>query len=183
MSMKKTIFACFSLLLFVFINATHAGLYKGLDADGNISYSDTPFENAEKITPPPISVIEPQKVPAADDENEDEKDSKQKETRYKKLKISSPKHQQTIWNTPDLTVAVQITPALDIKQGHRIWLLMDGKALVKRSKSTLMQITRADRGQHDLQVQVRNKSGKILKSSRKIIVHIKNSVIPRPSPR
>jgi len=158
--MKKIYDKVLITLIAVYSFSAFAGLYKGLDKDGSVSYSDTPFENAEKMTPPPITIIDAPK-------------------KASKFKISAPTNGQTIWNTPDLTVSVSMTPPLDTEQGHTIWLLMDGKALVKKSRTMLMQIGRADRGEHKLQTQVRNKQGKIIKRSKPITVHIKHSVVPR----
>ncbi len=159
----------------------NAGLYKGLDTEGNVVYSDKPFENSEQMTPPPITVVDAPKVIAK--EAVEEIDEKPPETRYTHLSIKSPENNQTIWNEPALMVSLSLKPALDIEQGHRTWLIMDGKPLVKNSQSLTLPIGRADRGQHQLQAQVRNNKGKILKSSNSIQIHIKNSVVPVKAPR
>jgi hypothetical protein len=86
---------------------------------------------------------------------------------------------QTIWNEPNLMVSLKLTPDLNISEGHTTWLLMDGKPIVKNSQSLLLQIGRSDRGQHTLQAQVRNKKGKIIKQTKPVTVHIKNSVVKR----
>jgi len=44
-----------SVTLFAF--TASAQLYKGLDEDGHVVYSDQPFENSEKFTPASLSVI------------------------------------------------------------------------------------------------------------------------------
>jgi len=180
----KILIQRFLVLLITFTCSAHASLYKGLDEEGNVTYSDTPFENAEKMTPPPITVLDaPKKAPAAAPKAEKEGSDKVVETTYKNFKISAPKNGQTIWNVPDLTVAVQMTPSLNTEQGHTVWLLMDGKILAKNSRSMLMQIGRADRGQHKLQAQIRNKKGKVINKSKSITIHIKNTVVTRPAPR
>ena len=170
------------LLLCAF--SASAGLYKGLDEEGNVTYSDTPFENSEMMTPPPITVIEMPKAPtkaapAEDADTAAEKPENTEVAKYTEFKITAPTNGQTIWNAVDLSVAVKMTPTLDAKHGHTVWLFMDGKPLVKKSRSPLMQIGRADRGEHKLQAQVRNKKGKVLKTSKAITVHIKNTVVPR----
>ena len=100
------------------------------------------------------------------------------ETSYTKFKITAPKNDQTIWNNPDLIVSLQLTPALDTAAGHTTWLLMDGKPLIKKSRSLLLPIGRADRGEHSLQAQVRNKKGKIIKRTKKVTVHLMYTVVP-----
>ncbi len=160
----------------------NAGLYKGLDEEGNVVYADKPFADSEKFTPPPITVMDAPKVLPKEEVSKDEEE-KIVETKYSNFKIASPANDETIWNAPQLTVSLQIKPALDVKQGHTTWLLMNGKVIVKNNQSTALQIGRSDRGSHKIQAQIRNKKGKILKSTRAITIHIKNTVLPRKSPR
>ncbi len=172
--MKNTILKSLLTTLFLFTLTSHAGFYKGLDEEGNVLYSDAPFENAEKITPPPITVIDAPKVKPKPEVVEEEK---QAETKYKKFSITAPKNDQTIWNEPALTVSLQLSPALATAEGHNIWLMMDGKPLVKKSQSLSLQIGRADRGEHKLQAQIRNKKGKIIKRTKTVTVYIQNTVV------
>lgn len=179
--MKYTIFTGLLLTAFLFSASAIAGLYKGLDEEGNVIYSDKPFDNSEQFTPPPLTIVDAPKVPVKEEPAVEEE--KPAETKYTTLSIAAPKDGQTIWNEPDLMVALKLSPALSTAEGHTAWLLMDGKPLVKKSQSLLMQIGRSDRGTHTLQAQVRNKKGKILKSSKAITVYIKNTVVPRNQPR
>ena len=173
--MKNTLLK--SLLITLIFNFTvHAGLYKGLDDEGNVVYSDQPFDNAQKFTPPSLSVVN---TPKAEIKKEVIEEEKTAEFKYTDFDIVSPKDNQTIWNEPDLGVTVQLKPALNTAEGHNIWLLMNGKPLVKNSQSLLLSIGRADRGAHQLQAQVRDEAGKIVVRTRTIIVHIKNTVVSR----
>ena len=174
--MKKTIFKSFLVPFLVYAVAANAGLYKGLDDEGNVVYSDKPFDNAQKFTPPSLTIMDAPKAEAKKEALEEEKPA---EFKYTDFDIVSPKDNQTIWNEPDLGVSVQLKPALNTAEGHNIWLLMDGKPLVKNSQSMLLPIGRADRGAHQLQAQVRDKTGKIVVRTRTIIVHIKNTVVSR----
>ena len=76
-------------------------------------------------------------------------------------------------------VSLKLSPTLSTTEGHTIWLLMDGKPIVKNSQSLLLQIGRSDRGQHSLQAQIRNKKGKVIKQTKAVTIHIKNSVVKR----
>lgn len=153
-----------------------AGLYKGLDEEGNVVYSDKPFKNSKQFVPPSITVVEAAKVPPKEELAEEEEEN---ETTYTKLSITAPTNDQVIWNAPDVAVALQLSPTLDTAAEHSIWLIMDGNPLVKKSQSLLLQIGRIDRGEHKLQAQVRNKDGKVIKSSKMITVHIKHATIRR----
>lgn len=173
--MKNTIIKRLFIFILLFTSTVNAGLYKGLDEEGNVTYSDKPFENAEKITPPPITVMDAPKVKPIEETVKEET----AEFKYTKFDIVAPKNDQTIWNEPDLIVTLDLKPALNIAEGHSTWLLMDGKPLVKKSQSLSLPIGRADRGSHQLQAQVRDANGKIIVRTRTVIVHIKNTVVTR----
>lgn len=181
--MNNTLVTSLLITLVLYAPSAITGLYKGLDDEGNIVYSDKPFDNSEQFTPPPLTIIDAPKVPPKEEPVVDEE--KTAETRYDKFTITAPKNDQTIWNEPNLMVSLALSPPLSITEGHTTWLIMDGKPLVKKSQSLLLQIGRADRGQHTLQAQIRNKKGKVIKKTKTITVHIKNTVItrPRPTPR
>lgn len=174
--MKHTLLISLLVVALPFGFNVHAGLYKGLDEAGNVVYSDKPFDEAQKFTPPPLTVVDAPKIPQKKEVIEEEI----AETKYTAFSIVSPTDQQGIWNEADLTVLTKLEPALAITEGHNVWLLMDGKPLVKNSQSLSLQIGSADRGEHQIQAQIRNKKGKILKSTKSITVHIKNTVISRP---
>jgi hypothetical protein len=166
----------FLLTILISTTIAHAGLYKGLDADGNVAYSDKPFDSAKEITPPTISVIEPVKVEPKEIITEKPTDEVFK---YKKFSIDSPIDQQTIWNNPALGVSLNLKPALNTAAGHKIWLFMDGKPIIKNSNSLTLEIGRTDRGEHQLQAHIRNKAGKVIKQTKTITIHIKNTVVKR----
>jgi len=177
--MKNIILNCLFTPVLLFVFAAHAGFYKGLDDDGNVVYSDKPFDNSEKITPPTITVMDPAKIKPKTEAVEEQAPAVFKYTHFD---IIDPKNEQTIWNEPDLSVKLKLTPALNTAEKHNIWLLMDGKPLVKNSQSLSLQVGRIDRGSHQLQAQVRGKDGKIIVLTRPVLVHIKHSVVPKAVP-
>lgn len=178
--MKYTLLTSFLLFVFVTANVADAALYKGVDAEGNVFYSDKPFDDAEEFTPPPISVMDAPKIKVGKKVVEDEKPA---EFKYTSFDILSPKNNQTIWNEPDLTVSMKLTPALNSEKGHKIWLLLDGKPVVKNSQKTLLKIGQIDRGAHELQGQVRDKKGKIVVRTRAIVMFIQRTSVFSPGRR
>ena len=177
-TMKRIKTILFPTLLFPLIIS--AELYKGLDSEGNIIYSDTPFNNSKEFTAPAITVVDAPKVQTKKNTQEKviEKE-KPKEFKYTSFNITAPVNDETIWNAPQLMVSMQLKPALNTEEGHNIWLMMDDKPLVKNSRNLSIPISRADRGSHTLQGQIRSSKGKIIKRTKSITVHIKNSVVQR----
>ena len=68
---------------------TSAQLYKGVDADGNVVYSDKPFEDAESFTPPGLSIMDAPRVEKEETAAEEPEEDKP-ETTYSRFSISSP---------------------------------------------------------------------------------------------
>lgn len=147
----------------------NAALYKGLDAEGNVVYSDRPFEAAEKFTAPAISVVETPESKAVKKATEDEKPA---EFKYTDFDIASPANKETIRNQPDVVVSLKLKPGLNEAESHSIWLLLDGKAVVKNAKSLSLPLGRLNRGAHEIQAQVRDGNGKIVLRTRAVVVYI-----------
>ena len=163
-----------------------AGLYKGLDEDGSVVYSDKPFAGSQKHKLAPISVVDAPKViekTVADDESEEDEGEEKPQVNYTRFRIVAPSHQQVIWNNDSLSVALVLEPSLNTAGGDYLSLLMDGKTVVKKTLSQLIQLPRAERGEHRLQALLRNRKGKVVKRSQTVTVHIKQTVVPAKSPR
>lgn len=170
--MKNTILKIWPIFFLVYASATCAELYRGVDSRGNVVYSDTPFEEAEKYTPPPISVMDAPKSAA---EKEVVKEELAADFKYTEFDIEAPENEQTIRNDPDVKVSLNLAPGLNTEAGHSIWLLMDGNVLVKDSAESSFYVGRIERGAHQLQAQVRDASGNIVARTRTSIVYVHNT--------
>ena len=169
--MQKLLF----LIVLLSFNAS-AEMYKWVDEDGNIVYSDTPKEGAEEvkvpelITTPAIKVDKPKKT-------EDKKPEEQPKP-YKKFSIASPENDAIVRdNTGNITLALDIEPALQTQFGHSISYLLDGSVVAKNLKSSSYTYTNIDRGSHNLSAVLKNKQGKTIKTTRPITVHLKRHSI------
>lgn len=81
---------------------------------------------------------------------------------YTSLVITQPAAEETIHdNTGTLAVELALSPALQIEQGHRIKLLLDGTAMPVTG-TTSLTLTEIDRGAHSLQAAVEDQSGAVL---------------------
>lgn len=182
--MKRTIAL---LLLFLpgptLAEAAKVGIYKSLDADGNIVYSDTPSVGAEKITPPPISTIEsgpglkPSQITTEDETGKPP-------TRYTRFSILQPKNDDTLWDSQgSIPLSMKLEPGLDTGNGHSVWVYIDGKPVVKKSASLVQPISGIDRGTHKVSAEIRDGSGRVLKRTKTISVHVKKHALPIKSPK
>ena len=61
--MKNTIIKSLLIILALLSINSQAELYKGVDEEGNVIYSDKPFNNSKKYTPPAITIVDAPKIP------------------------------------------------------------------------------------------------------------------------
>jgi hypothetical protein len=133
----------------------NAAVYKKVDADGNVSFSDVPDKTAQMITVAPLSTI-----PAMSPEliestlgNAQNPASKARVENYT-LTIISPSSDQTYRRGADSNV--QVNP--ELSNGDRLITLVDGKSSSGGSTADM------DRGQHQFVAKIVNADGRVLVS-------------------
>lgn len=146
-----------------------AEIYKSVDKDGNVTYTDRKLENGEEVNIKRLNRTKAVATPAKS--QDDQSNEAEKTQRYSRLKISSPKHDSAIEHGPgDFTVTVQIRPKL--ANGHKIQLYLDGQAHGEAVAGTSFELSNIFRGTHTLQVKIVDKQGKTLKKSSITDVHV-----------
>jgi len=164
------------LVTMFFLTAVSAEVYRSVDEDGNIVYTDKPSPDAEKIR-----IDKVQTIPAGDANFEYTPPEKSKEVAYTKLEVVNPENDHVFTgNIADITVSVVIEPALNTKRGDRLVLTMDGKK-AGDSTSTSFSLTNLDRGTHTIEVYVVNKGGKSLLESAPVAFTINRTTILNPN--
>lgn len=149
-------------------------VYKQVNPDGTITYSDKPAAGAEEVKVPTVPTYQPPKVPEFTPYQKPEKPAP---FAYDSLKITSPANDETIReNVGDVTVVLSVSPSL--RPGHRIEYLLDG-ASVERSTQSSYQFKNMDRGSHNLTAQIVDESGNVLNSS-SVTVHLQRTSTLQP---
>ncbi|NQY26881.1 MAG: DUF4124 domain-containing protein [Piscirickettsiaceae bacterium] len=168
------------LLLLISISA-QADVYRIIDEYGNISYSDQESSHSEKVelnkpstyTPPPIPVVIEDIVDTTSDDNE--------APNYQ-LMITSPSQNENIWGTEgNVTITVNISPALDTERGDTLLFKVDGKPVTDAQTVTSFSLINLDRGSHIALVSVIDKLGNVLKNSKSILFHVHKNTIRQQS--
>ena len=146
-------------------------VYRQVDAEGNITFSDQAAPGAEAITlrkaqtiaPPPVSEFRSEPVV-----------QQQAPAGYDRLSITSPRHDQTIVGAAqgNFNVRVDLKPAL--RAGDSLVLLLNG-ARAQRARTTRFTFSNLHRGAHTLQVAVRNAKDKVIQRSETVTVHVKRT--------
>ncbi len=156
------------LILFLLISfSVQAALYKGVDAEGNVTFSDKETPNAKKIPMPIPNIIKMPKPKPAKKIAEEDKGN------YESFTIEQPKNNATLRaSNGNVPVSLSLTPKLDTASGHRISILVDGKTVVKGVTTLSAQLPNIDRGKHTISAVVKDKGSKTLISSNNVILHL-----------
>jgi uncharacterized protein DUF4124 len=155
---------------------TEASIYKTIDKDGNVIFTDVPpkddsetvkletYNTYKAVTPPaaPTSVTQ---VPA-------EQSEEVAGTRYEVLSIATPRPDESIReNAGNLIITVSTTPEIATTEGHSLEVLLDGKVMSSGSDKTIA-LTNVDRGTHQLSAQITNSDGDVLITSPAVEFHM-----------
>ena|SRR5688572_9071782 len=161
-----------------------ADVYKTVDKDGNITYTDKPgTEQAKKLELREINTV-PGAEPLPQSESVDSIPSQQAAFSYQ-LGIISPRSDVTIpVGQRDLGIAINLTPGL--QQGHLLVYFMNGELLEETTMTNII-VKDVPRGTHTLVVEAIDANGQSLGTSPPVIVNvirsnIKNNALPKPTP-
>ncbi|WP_410211432.1 DUF4124 domain-containing protein [Aquirhabdus sp.] len=139
---------------------TQAAVYKKVDADGNVSFSDVPDKSAQLINVAPLSTVaalSPEQIAKTLKRDDTVQPAGNRAENYT-LTIISPTPDQTFQRAADAFSAnVQVQP--DLKNGDRLVLLVDGK-----TSSDQIPAGELDRGTHQFEAKVLSSNGRVLTS-------------------
>jgi hypothetical protein len=151
-----------------------AEVYRSVDENGNVVYTDKPSPDAEKI-----KIDKVQTIPAGPDNFKYTPPEKPDLGNYTKLEIASPENNHVFTgNIGEVNVSVTIKPAL--RESDSFVFYMDGKKQGD-SSSPSFQMTNLDRGTHTVKVDVVNQDGKSLKSSSAVSFTVKRTSALNPN--
>ncbi|TVP57679.1 MAG: DUF4124 domain-containing protein [Halomonadaceae bacterium] len=161
-------------------------VYKHVDEQGNVSFSDAPqSDTSEEVEvrtstgirlPQPRQRIDPPGQQSRSGQTADDS------SRYRNLTITRPEHDTAFWRTSgEVTIQVTIDPAL--RSGHRLQLELDGKKKPPQQGNSF-SFQNMDRGTHEVIAHVVDSNGEIIQSSEltRFTVH-RHSILNNPSGR
>jgi hypothetical protein len=155
-----------------------AAVYKWVDEEGNVVFSDRPRDGAEEVKLPEVSTYTPAPLPVP----EEPAPAQGEAPGYPQLTIEEPAADATIWDAQG-NVPVQLTlkPELDTTAGHKIRITIDGVKQAQESTNPRFVLTNVARGTHTLQVSVIDADGKVLTSSDPVTFHLHRPIAnPKP---
>ncbi|ABK46503.1 MULTISPECIES: DUF4124 domain-containing protein [Shewanella] len=166
------------LLLSLFAQAT---VYKWVDKDGKVHYSDEPHPNAEVVELKEKTLNQIALPPVKNDAD----DSQVIQQIQYQVVITSPTEEETVRdNNGDFQVTATVTP--EIKSQYLMALKLDGQTVGQPQVGGIFQLKNIDRGEHTIVVDAMTQNGKVFASSspRKIFLHqAAMNPVPKKQPK
>ncbi len=148
------------LIAVVYATPASAEVYRSVDAQGNVTFTNQPAQGAEPVKLRPLSVYDAPDLKSTKDENLDDASDA---SLYKSVAIISPQADDTLRDNPgNVTVMAASEPALESRAGHKFQFFLDGKPFGKPQDAATKILTDVDRGEHQVQVAVVDVNGKQL---------------------
>ncbi|HEX4648857.1 MAG TPA: DUF4124 domain-containing protein [Steroidobacteraceae bacterium] len=159
--------------------AAAATVYKWVDENGVVHYSDQPHPNAEKLQVGSAQTYKADTSYAAPSGPAAPPPPAQPST-YQGCAIAQPANDQTFNNLDSLAIVVRTDPAL--RAGDQVFLTLDGQPL-NGGKATGPQFTVSpvDRGTHVLQATVRDSEGGLMCQSPGVTFNVLQASILNPA--
>jgi hypothetical protein len=161
-------------IIVLLAQTVQADVYKTINADGEVVFTDVPTAGAEPVKLPGLSTYKPapavvqhgRALVAGDAEDDDEGP-------YESLKVTAPEDDATIWDNQGIaTLSLALEPALLTKSGHQVQYFLDGKAYGKPLPRLSRTYRDIDRGTHTLSAAVVDVEGNAVISADPVTVHL-----------
>jgi hypothetical protein len=170
----------FTLLSLVCSAALAATVYKWVDENGVVHYSDQPHPNAEKLQVHAAQSYKPSALDTAAAGGGGGGASPAAPAPYRGCAIVQPQDGQAFANIDSLTVVVQTDPQLH--QGDKVFVTVDGQALNGGNPTgSQFVISPVDRGTHTAQALVKDAGGGVQCQTPPVTFHVQQNSILNPN--
>ncbi|HEY3849768.1 MAG TPA: DUF4124 domain-containing protein, partial [Steroidobacteraceae bacterium] len=132
-------------------------VYKWVDAQGIVHYSDQPHPNAQKLEIRGAQTFSAQPAPQSSSATSAPQDAQPSSAAYDSCSITQPADQQMLMNVFQATATIQTSPTM--RPGDQIHLFVDGKQIQGSSTSFTFPVAR---GQHSVQAVIEDSTGQIV---------------------
>jgi len=188
----KTLFLILMALSLAFAAGSLAAqVYKVVDKDGNVSYTDQPPGDGSKpIKLAPISVIEaptyeqPPEAAKASEEGEAGEDGKEMSLRYlrrnyKDFTIVAPQQEESIWH-PESAITVAWNARYALQEGMQVTVFVDGKQQAT-TREQIIPVVGLERGEHTVTAELKDGKNRRIATAEPVTFFIRRpSLYNRP---
>ncbi len=168
------------LLILLAATAVRADIYKSVNDQGEVIYSDQPTPSAKRLKLPELPTYKA--PPLTDFSTSSVPGTKPVASPYKNVKILDPQNDATIRNNQGVvSVQVALNPPLMTKAGHKIQYYLNGEPHGTPIASTTINFSNLGRGTYTLSATVVDASGTALASATPVIFHLHRESILNPN--
>ena len=172
--MRKFLFTLMSVACTVAVSGT---VYKWVDDNGVVHFSDQPHENAEKVQLKAPQTYTAPKTPARPQTT---RQAPTPAAVYQSCAVSEPANEQVFMNTDTVTAGVTVQPA--VRPGDSAVVTLDGQRVPGvPANGGQFTISPVDRGTHSIQMTVQDASGATLCSSPAVTFHVQQPSLQSPT--
>lgn len=151
-------------------------VYRHVDAQGNVTFSDEPIEGGETVDVKPVTTVtlpKPQTVRETDKLREE---VKREGSVYESVSFVQPQNEQAFYSgSGDVRFEVTSTPGL--QAGHKYEVTLDGQPVAQTSSGSVV-VNNVFRGTHEARVHIVDENGVQVKTGSPITF-----TVHRPSVR
>ncbi len=170
--------------LFLGSFSVSAAVYRTVDPEGNVIFTDQPASGAEEVELPPVPTYQaPRYRPPA---SRPDDAASPPAPGYRKFAVVSPAPDETVRDNPgNVTVVLAIEPDLDKAAGDRIQIYLDGKPVGKPTTSLQAVLSNVDRGEHRVSAAIVDRNKKTIRRTEPVrfFLHRQSRLFPRgPKP-
>ena len=173
----KFIIVLVALSLALAASPLMAQVYKVVDKDGNVTFTDQPPADGSKpIKLAPISVIEApvyETAPEPTDEEEAAKEPSLSYLRkiYRDFAIISPEQEESVWK-PDGPIAVAWSVRTALQPGMQVTLFLDGTKHVT-TEQPMIPLSGLDRGEHTVKAELRDSKNRVVATAETVTFFVR----------
>ncbi|MFC1778275.1 DUF4124 domain-containing protein [Pseudomonadota bacterium] len=186
------ILATFSLAIMV--SPLAAEVYKIVDKDGNVTYTDKPPADGSKpMDLPPLSVIETPvygKTPRQEAEEAaaaggtKEVPLRTLRNNFRDFAIISPLQEESVWR-PEGPISIAWSSSNQLLEGMRVQIFLDGQQQADTT-APMIPVSGLDRGEHTVTAQIKDTRNRTIATAEPITFYVRqpglsNRVRPAPS--
>jgi hypothetical protein len=158
--------------------AATADVWRWIDDDGVVHYSDTPRAGAELVDVSESSRSTGARVyrNTAPSSSDDAAAATEQAFKYERLSISSPGAEETLWNIEGtLSVSLSLSPGL--QTGHQVRVYFNGEP--RMVNSTSFTLDEVYRGVHNIQAEVLDATGRLMIRSTSNRFYVQQNTVRR----
>lgn len=161
MTLRLTLVTGITLLLAAPVSAE---IYRQVDAQGNVTYTDEPSDQspAETVEVRPVTTVTLPKLEAVREPEELRERAETEGAAYSEVRFTAPQDEQA-FHSGSGDVSFQVSSSPGLQSGHKYEVTLDGQP-IGQSTSGTVSVRNIDRGTHQAGVSIVDSSGVTIKT-------------------